>query len=94
MKRYMEILGHKVRDRVTGFTGVASSVHFDLYGCVQCIVSPAMDPKTGKIEESRYFDHKRLEVLTKKPVMDVPAFSDGAVEIGPTEKPLLDNRVR
>lgn len=37
---YMELLGRHVTDRVTNFQGVVTSVSFDLYGCVQCVVYP------------------------------------------------------
>jgi hypothetical protein len=78
----MELLGLKVRDCVTGFEGVATSISFDLYGCVQAVVTPAMKD-AGKLEDSRWFDTKRLHVLDPKPVMDVPTF---AVVPGPQEK--------
>ena len=38
---HMKLLGHKVEDKVTGFKGVVSSLSFDLYGCVQAVVTPA-----------------------------------------------------
>lgn len=74
MKRYTAILGHKVKDKVTGYEGVATSVSFDLYGCVQVIVSPPGVDKDGKTFVGHWFDHKRLTVLAKKPVMEVPTF--------------------
>ena len=40
--------------------------------CVQSIVTPEV--KDGKLEDSRWFDTKRLEVLDTTPVMDVPTF--------------------
>lgn len=42
MKKYLDILGHKVSDKVTGFNGVAVSVSFDLYGCIQVVVNPGL----------------------------------------------------
>lgn len=67
----LELLGLKVRDRVTGFTGVVSSVCFDLYGCVQAVVSPPVDDK-GALAESKWIDTSRLEVLSTVPVMEIP----------------------
>jgi hypothetical protein len=67
----LELLGLKVRDRVTGFAGVASSICFDLYGCIQAIVSPAVDEK-GAMPESKWIDVSRLEVLDAVPVMEIP----------------------
>jgi len=73
MREYLKTLGFKVVDSVTGFKGVVTSISFDLYGCVQAIVTPEAD-KDGKIEESRWFDTKRLIIASKKPVMPIPTF--------------------
>ena len=83
---YLAILGCKVRDRVTDFRGVVESVGFDLYGCVQCVVKPALDEK-GDVRDGRWFDIHRLEVLDKAPVMAQPKFIVG-YEKGPADKPL------
>ena len=97
MKEYLDILGYKVRDRVTGFVGVATSVCFDLYGCVQVVVRAEV--KDGKIEEGSWFDHKRLEICARplqlgvteaqvKPperVMPMPTFE---IVAGGSEKPM------
>jgi hypothetical protein len=92
----LELLGLKVRDRVTGLTGVASSVCFDLYGCVQAIVSPPVD-EMGALPDGKWIDVSRLEVLDPVPVMEVPGgrftitrSSSPAASTdrpGPTEKP-------
>ena len=73
MKKYFDLLGFKVRDVVTGFTGIFTCVSFDLYGCVQALVNPGLD-KDGKNQESRWYDLKRLERLSDGPVMAVPNF--------------------
>ena len=75
---------------------MCSSISYDLYGCIQAIVSPAANEK-GELQDSRWFDVARLEVLDEKPVMDIPG---GRFEVerksempeptrrhGPTEKP-------
>jgi hypothetical protein len=67
------LLGLKVRDRVTAFEGVVQSVCYDLYGCIQAVVTPGV--KEGKLEDARWFDTKRLEVLSSVPVMEVPSFT-------------------
>ena len=36
----LKLLGLKVKDKVTGFTGIITSVSFDLYGCIQVIITP------------------------------------------------------
>jgi hypothetical protein len=69
----LDLLGLRVRDRVTGFVGVVNTVGYDLFGCIQAVVVPAANG--DKIEESRWFDTKRLEVIDALPVMVVPDFS-------------------
>ncbi len=39
-REHMSVLGLWVSDEVTGFEGIATSVGFDLYGCVQVVVTP------------------------------------------------------
>lgn len=84
-----QMLGLKVRDKVTGFEGVATSIDFDLYGCVQVIVQPPID-KDGKRQDSLWFDIKRL--TTGERVMPVPNFAGTKFgdENGPAERPALD----
>jgi hypothetical protein len=85
----MGLLGLKVKDRVTGFSGVVSSISFDLYGCIQAVVTPEADGK-GKIPDCRWFDVTRLKKTGKKPVMKLPNFDYGYVaegKKGPAEKP-------
>ena len=63
----INLLGHTVRDVVTGREGVAVSVSFDLSGCIQAYVQPKAD-KEGKLPEGFWCDTKRLNSVTKKPV--------------------------
>lgn len=80
---HFALFGLKVRDRVTGFAGVVTSVSFDLYGCVQAVVTPSAG-EAGKLEDSRWFDTKRLEAIDFAPVMALPTFE---VVPGPEGKP-------
>lgn len=91
VQKYLDMLGTKVRDRVTGFEGVVTSVGFDLYGCIQCVVSPPID-KDGRLPDGRWFDSNRIEVMSTTPVMGRPDFSFTKEAIangekGPAEKP-------
>jgi hypothetical protein len=86
MPKDLKLLGKKVRDKVTGFEGIVSSVGFDLYGCVQAVVTPVMAEK-GKLEPGQWFDTKRLFVLDDSPVMTVPTFEKDKV-IGGFQKSL------
>lgn len=60
-------LGDKVKDKVTGFIGIAIGKTNWLHGCTRVIVQPPMD-KDGKIPESMSFDEPQLEVISVKKV--------------------------
>lgn len=90
IKKHLSLLGLQVKDRVTGFKGIVTSVSFDLYGCVQAIVNPGGLGKDGKLAEQAWFDIARLKVIDDKPVMEVPDFEYGPVaegKKGAAEKP-------
>jgi hypothetical protein len=89
IKAHLALLGTNVKCRVTGFTGVVSSISFDLFGCIQAVVNPGVDAD-GKPKDSHWFDINRLEILDPKPVMQPPNFDFGRVaegRKGPAEKP-------
>lgn len=85
MEKALNLLGLKVKDRVTGFAGTVTSVSFDLYGCIQALVHPGLD-KDEKLRDMSWFDVNRLEVTSPDPVMSVPAFA--AADKGPEAKPI------
>lgn len=70
---YLKLLGYKCKDRVTGFEGVIGTISFDLYGCVQAAVIPEVK-KDGTRGDGEWFDTKRLEITSKKRVMEPPDF--------------------
>lgn len=90
----LEILGYHVRDKVTQFEGIADSVAFDLYGCVQVSVTPPhTDPSKDK-PKGYWHDFARLVKLTDVRVMEPPIDwlcaaeeKQLAVPKGPAEKP-------
>ena len=91
LKKHLDLLGRKVQDKVTGFTGVVVSISFDLYGCIQAIVHPGLDDK-GNTRESGWFDVARLQILPGDTVMDRPTFEWSEELVakgnhGPAEKP-------
>ncbi len=89
VKKHLDILGLKVKDRVTKFEGIAASVSFDLYGCVQVVVNPGID-SAGKLGEQCWFDIARLMVIDEMPVMGRPDFEFGVQaegKQGAAEKP-------
>jgi hypothetical protein len=73
MREHFKLLGFAVRDVVTGFAGVVTSISFDLYGCVQAVVTPFVDEK-GVAGDGRWHDTKRLVATSDAPVMAVPTF--------------------
>ena len=54
-------LGKKVKDKITGFEGIATSKHSYLTGCNQFGIQPPLDEK-GKLQQKEYFDEGRLIV--------------------------------
>ena len=87
---HIDNLGRKAKDRVTGFSGVITSISFDLYGCVEYVVSPPTDDK-GEHKDGRWFDSHRLAIRKAKPVMSIPEEFVEKKEIkikGPAEKPI------
>lgn len=73
MLRDFDLLGKKVKDKVTGLEGVVTSISYDLYGCIQGLLTPSVN-KEGVTPERWWFDTKRLQVLDHKPVMEIPDF--------------------
>lgn len=91
VQKHLALLGLPVKDRVTGLTGVVTSVSFDLYGCIQAVVHPGLD-KDGKPAEQTWFDVARLEPQSATPVMAQPDYEVGAIaegRKGPAEKPAI-----
>ncbi len=76
IKKHLSKLGFQAKDQVTGFTGVISSICFDLYGCIQASLTPETS-KEGKIQDGHWFDIQRLKIIGTKPVMKVPDFNYG-----------------
>ena len=59
-------LGDKVKDIVTGFTGIAVGRTTWMYGCDRVTVQPEGVNKEGKLFETQSFDEPSLVVLKKK----------------------------
>lgn len=56
-------LGQKVKDLVTGFEGVAASIHTYMHGCRRIGVEPTHTDEKGKPIEVRLFDEHRVEII-------------------------------
>lgn len=74
LEQYFYWMGRRVKDRVRGITGIVTSINFDLYGCIQCAVSPVIGPD-GKLPEQAWVDVQRL-IEVDNPVTNLP---DGPV---------------
>lgn len=86
MKEHLSLLGYKVSDVVTGFEGVCASINFDLYGCIQAVVTPPYNNDKKEQPEGKWFDISRLKKIGDGPVMALPAFLTS--DKGPGEKSL------
>jgi hypothetical protein len=61
-------LGSKVKDSITGFSGIATSRVEFMYGCNRIQIEPDELNKEGKPIEGQYFDEQRVElILEDKP---------------------------
>lgn len=90
MKRddYIEALGREAVDQVTGFAGIITTVSFDLYGCIQVILTPPIRAN-GEKQDGAWFDYNRLKINTQRArVLPIPTFS--TPDRGPNEKPAHD----
>lgn len=91
IQTHIDLLGMPCKDKVTGLTGVVTSIGFDLYGCVQAIVHPGLDDN-GKLKDTLWFDVARLEITSDTPVMERPDFDQGYIaegRKGPADKPSM-----
>ena len=86
----LKLLGCAAIDKVTGAKGIITTVSFDLYGCIQLVLTPKVG-KDGKIENGYWYDIQRLKITNKTPVMEIPDFrwyKENSSK-GPAEKPAL-----
>lgn len=60
-------LGIKVKDKITGFTGIVMGHVQYLTGCGQSLVQPPVK-ESGDYVDSRWFDDDRLEITDNKPL--------------------------
>jgi len=67
----MEIeLGNKVRDKVTGFEGIAIAKIEYINGCIQFCVKPKVK-EDGKMPDGEYIDVDDLEIVYKGIIIEV-----------------------
>jgi len=83
----------QAKDKVTGYSGVVTTISFDLYGCVQAVITPPA-AKDVKIDSGHWFDVTRLELSDQPKVMETPDFDEGYIAEGKkgcANKPLPNN---
>ena len=61
----MNKLGKKVKDRITGFEGIAISCCEYVNGCIEYAVKPKVNKK-GEMQEAEWVDDIQLEVIGDK----------------------------
>ena len=82
---YMKFnLGDKVRDKVTGFVGIAVSRTEWLNKCIRYGVAPPKVNKDGKIDDAQHFDEEQLELVKASVIVVVKDRYTG----GPKPAPL------
>ena len=88
----VEMLGCKGKDKITKQDGVVSSISFDLYGCIQVLLTPLKVKNSEDIKVQGWFDINRIEISKGKRVMEHPDFETKYKALknvgGPAEKPM------
>jgi|GEM_PF-842092 len=85
---HISMLGKPVRDKVTGFRGIVTSISFDLSGCIQALVTP--QAREGKLIDSAWMDISRVIEIEDVPRIAAPDFNNGPIsegKKGPIDKP-------
>jgi len=69
-------LGDKVKDRISGFEGIATGVAEYLNGCTRILIEPVKLDEDGKMLKSIWFDDVQVEIVAKG------AFAKGKTKVG------------
>lgn len=82
MPEFSNALGHTFKDKITGFTGVATGHVFYTTGCNQILLAPKCGDD-GSFKESQWFDVQRLELLDQERIRLDNSRNPGACEAAP-----------
>ncbi len=85
-------LGDRVKDRITGYTGIAHCMTKWLNGCIRFAVQPEQLDKDGKVVDDRYFDEGQLIVI-KKGVHKVVEFVPAPEVVQPIKEEVKERRL-
>lgn len=80
-------LGDEVKDKVSGFQGIAVAKHEYLNGCARFSVQPPV-AADQRLPDSATFDAPQLEVVTAGAVQIGPQDTGGPEKYMPKERPL------
>ena len=80
-EKHFALLGKPAKDKVTGFSGIITSISFDLYGCIQAVITPPTD-KEGMPKDGHWFDVTRVDITKNKAVMQPPDYEAGYIAEG------------
>ncbi len=69
-------LGQKVRDKITGFEGIATSKVEYINGCIQFCIRPKID-KDGKMVDGEYIDIAQIEAIEERKTKKVKPSGGG-----------------
>ena len=75
-----DLMGRRVRDRHTGFEGVATAYTVFENGCVQWCIEPPQ--KDGKKLDTHWFDEQRVELIGSPTPASAVASGGGEREHG------------
>jgi hypothetical protein len=87
-------LGDKVRDKVSGFTGIAISRHTYLEGCTRISIQPEID-KDGKLPAINTFDEPLVEIIESQKIVkrEQSEYNGGPEKYMPSKKETGDKTI-
>ena len=82
---HLALLGNSCREKVTGHEGVVTEINFDLFGCIQALVTRKPSPEAGESRNGLFYDVNRLDKVTSFFGTESPVLPD---EVELTEEDL------
>ena len=75
VEKSINLLGCRAKDLISGGNGIVTSICFDLYGCIQVIITPGKVGKDGKeVPSIGWIDINRARITNNKKIMKLPDF--------------------
>lgn len=76
------MLGKKLKDKITGFTGIATGKATYITGCDQYLLAPQC-AENGSFIDGHWFDEGRLEIIDDSLKLEVAADKPGCDKEAP-----------